>query len=190
MTIIEDSAFVGVRSIASCPVSYQIPEDHRRVVFQPGEAKKITAGELRKLYFKPGGDIILREFLNLDSQELREEFGIPDDVPEYEWTAADVKRLMDSGSIDELKDALEFGPQAIQDAIVDYAIANRIPNSNKRKAIEEMTGIHVDQAIRLREEADAALGVKDEPEPKKTRRVQSKSVASSRRVKKDSNEQA
>lgn len=183
MAELTDSTLINVRSLADCPISYVIEEDHRRVVFRPGETKKIATSELRKLYFKPGGDIMLREYLNIDNQELREEFNIPNDVPEYEWTLQDVAQLMFSGSIDALKDALEFGPQTIKDAIIDYAIVNRISDNNKRKAIEEMTGIKVDQAIRLQEEAEAALGKKVEEPVKKTRRVSTTEAVSGRRVK-------
>lgn len=182
MTTVLDSTLINVRSLADCPVSYQIPEDHRRVVFRPNETKKIAAGELRKLYFKPGGSILLTDYLNIDNAALRAEFNIPNDVPEYEWTLADVDRLMRTGSTDELKDALEFGPEAIRDAIVDYAINNKISDNNKRKAIEEITGIQVDQAIRLHEEAEAALGVTDAPAETKTRRVNATPQTTGRRV--------
>ena len=182
MTTVLDSTLINVRSLADCPVSYQIPEDHRRVVFRPNETKKIAAGELRKLYFKPGGSILLTDYLNIDNAALRAEFNIPNDVPEYEWTLADVDRLMRTGSTDELKDALEFGPEAIRDAIVDYAINNKISDNNKRKAIEEITGIQVDQAIRLHEEAEAALGVTDAPAETKTRRVNTTPQTTGRRV--------
>lgn len=182
MTTVLDSTLIDVRNLYDSSVSYKIPEDHRRVVFRPNETKKIPAGELRKLYFKPGGDILLTHYLNVDSKDLRAEFNIPEGVPEYEWTLKDVERVLKTGSIDELKDALEFGPEAIRDAIVSYAIDNRISDNNKRKAIEEITGIDVDQAIRLHEEADAALGVeKTEPEVK-TRRVNATPAPSGRRV--------
>lgn len=182
MTTVLDSTLINVRNLADSSVSYQIPEDHRRVVFRPNETKKISAGELRKLYFKTGGNVLLTDYLNIDNKALREEFNIPNDVPEYEWTLSDVARIMQSGSIDELKDALEFGPEAIRDALIDYAINERISDNNKRKAIEEITGIHVDQAIRLREEADAALGVDNTPAEKKTRRVSATAPQSGRRV--------
>jgi hypothetical protein len=182
MTTVLDSTLVNVRNLSDTSVSYQIPEDHRRVVFRPNETKKIAAGELRKLYFKPGGQVLLLEYLNIDNQELRYEFNIPGDVPEYEWTLADVDQLMRSGSIDALKDALEFGPEAIREAIIDYAINKKISDNNKRKAIEEMTGVQVDQAIRLHEEAEAALGIEDKPVEQRTRRVSAGTTTSGRRV--------
>lgn len=183
MTTVLDSTLVNVRNLSDTSVSYQIPEDHRRVVFRPNETKKISAGELRKLYFKPGGQVLLLEYLNIDDQNLRQEFNIPGDVPEYEWTLADVNQLMTSGSIDALKDALEFGPEAIREAIIDYAINKRISDNNKRKAIEEMTGVQVDQAIRLHEEAEAALGIdNNKPVEQRTRRVSAGTITSGRRV--------
>lgn len=182
MTTVLDSTLINVRNLYDSSVSYTIPEDHRRVVFRPGETKKIAAGELRKLFFKPGGNTLLLDYLNIDNAALRQEFNIPGDVPEYEWTMADVDRIMKQGSTDELKDALEFGPEAIKEALINYAINKRISDNNKRKAIEEITGINVDQAIRLREEADAALGVKDIEPEQRTRRVSAASTSSGRRV--------
>lgn len=182
MTTVLDSTLIDVRNLYDSNVSYQIAEDHRRVVFRPNEVKKIPASELRKLYFKPGGEVLLTEYLNVGNAALRKEFNIPDNVPEYEWTLSDVARVIKTGSIDELKDALEFGPEAIRDAIVSYAIDNRISDNNKRKAIEEITGINVDQAIRLHEEAAAALGKKEETPVSKTRRVNATSAPSGRRV--------
>lgn len=178
---VSDSTLVNVRNLSGNSVSYQIPEDHRRVVFQPNEVKKIPAGELRKLYFKPGGDIMLVDYLNVDNEELREEFNIPSDVPEYEWTLADVADVINNGDVDVIKDALEFGPQAIRDAIVDYAIKNKIADNNKRKAIEEISGLHVDAAIRLQEQVEASSGVVEE-EPKRSRRRQATATTSGRRV--------
>lgn len=182
--MVKDSTLIAVRNLSDNNVSYQIPEDHRRVVFRANEVKKIPASELRKLYFKPGGEVLLCQYLNIDNAELREEFNIPSDVPEYEWTLQDVARIVEQGSLDEIKDALEFGPQAIQDAIVDYAIKNKVSDSNKRKAIEEITGLHIDQAIRLQEEAEASLGASEQTAtPKRTRRTQtSNGSAGGRRV--------
>lgn len=182
MTAVLDSTLINVRNLSDTSVSYQIPEDHRRVVFRANETKKIAAGELRKLYFKPGGEVLLKEYLNIDNAALRQEFNIPGDVPEYEWTLADVDKLMRTGSIDAIKDALEFGPEAIKDAIIDYAINNRISDNNKRKAIEEITGIQVDQAIRLHEEAEVALGIDNKPVEQRTRRVSAAPATSGRRV--------
>lgn len=182
MSEVLDSTLITVRNLTNCSVSYKIPEDNRRVVFRTNESKKITAGELRKLYFKPGGESMLRNYLWIDNKALRAEFNIPNNVPEYEWTLADVARIVEQGSNDEIMDALEFGPKGIADAIVDYAIKNKIADSNKRKAIQEITGINVDQAIHLREEADAALGLNNVETEVRTRRVSPAPAASGRRV--------
>lgn len=183
MSNVLDSTLIAVRNLTDCSVSYQIPEDNRRVVFRKNEIKKISAGELRKLYFKPGGDSLLRNYLWIDNMELRKEFNIPNDVPEYEWTLQDVAKVVNEGSIDELMDALEFGPTGIAMAIVDYAIENRIADSNKRKAIQEITGMDVDQAIRLHEAAEAALGIDGSADATpRTRRVTTQPKTSGRRV--------
>ena len=54
-----------------------------------------------------------------------------------------------NGSLDALKDALEFGPEGIKQLIIDRAVELRLPDNNKLAAIQEFTGRDVGRMIRL-----------------------------------------
>jgi len=86
-----------------------------------------------------------------------------------------------SAPMDVLLDALEFGPQGIQDLLVDRAVELKIPDANRRKAIQEMTGVDVNNMINFKEQIDAASPAAAEAPHTRRRAAQSVSV-SGRRV--------
>ena len=53
---------------------------------------------------------------------------------EYSWTQQDVDNVLLTGSLDALKDALEFGPEGIRQLIVDRAVELHVPDNNKLAA--------------------------------------------------------
>ena len=67
--------------------------------------------------------------------------------PEYFMTEADVINMLQNGSVDELKDALDFAPTGVVQIIKDQAVALPIYDMRKRQAILEMTGFDVTSAI-------------------------------------------
>ena len=60
-------------------VGYSIPEMNIRRLFQKGEIKEITMEELRKLSYRPGGQVILNECLIVHNEEALKELN-----PDYE----------------------------------------------------------------------------------------------------------
>ena len=84
MAIINDTTLIPVRNMVNHRVVYTIPEEHRRVVFEPFQERKITAGELRALNYTVGGSILLRNYLCVKSNDMRTEFNIPRDQIEYD----------------------------------------------------------------------------------------------------------
>ena len=110
--------------------------------------------ELRILNFTTGGAVLIRDFLNIGNQELRQEFGLDPDQIEYDWTQADVDRVLTTGSMEELEDALDFAPEGIVDMIKSRAVALRIPDMNKRNAIYKKTGADINMQIQYAEKAD------------------------------------
>lgn len=124
MTIVNDGTLVPVRNMVDHKVVYVIPELNRRVVFEPFQEKKILAGELRTLNYSVGGEVLIHNYLCVKSKDLRTEFNIPSDMVEYDWTLKDIHRVLEdlNNPIDELKDALDFGPEGIRELIVDCAV--------------------------------------------------------------------
>ena len=61
--MLEDKTIITVTNRNNGSTGYSIPEMNglkRR--FAPGESKKITMDELRKLSYKPGGDYLLKNY--------------------------------------------------------------------------------------------------------------------------------
>ncbi len=84
MAIINDTTLVPVRNMVNHKVVYVIPEEHRRVVFEPFQQRQIRAGELRALNYTMGGNVLLHNYLCVKSSDMREEFNIPQDQVEYD----------------------------------------------------------------------------------------------------------
>lgn len=174
-----DAKYVQVQNLSSGSVVYSIPEDHVRRVFSSGETKNVTANELRKLYFQPGGASLIHDFLSVKDKDLALELGVSEDSfdHEYGWTVQDVQDVLLNGSLDTLHDALDFAPEGIVDLIVDKAIELRIPDVNKRELIQSVTGKNINSMIATQIALEEALGVDDADKQPKQRRVNNQPTA-------------
>jgi len=180
--MLQDKDIVEVRNLVDHMVVYKIDELNRRVVFNPFETKKVQVDELRRLNYQHGGRILLHNYLCIKDQELRQEFGVDPSMVEYDWTLRDVDAALTSRPMDELMDALEFGPDGIKELLIDRAVQLRIPDTNRRKAIQDITGVDINNMIQLKEQLEA-----DNPaaaEAPHTRRVETQTLSSGRRVRK------
>ena len=102
-----------------------------------------------------GGRVLLEECLSVKNAELAKEFGISDDLlaHEYNWTEKDVEAILIYGSLDALKDALDFAPEGIVDMIVSKAVQMKLNDVAKREAITEATGRNITSMINLVEQS-------------------------------------
>ena len=95
-------------------VAYTIDELHLKRRFLQNESKQIEMGELRKLSWTPGGKVLLEQCLVIKNDNaIKELLGSVE--PEYNYTEAEVKNLLINGSLDELKDAIDFAPAGVID---------------------------------------------------------------------------
>lgn len=175
--MIRDDKLIPVQNLTASTVSYIIPETNNVRRFSGQQLRKdITAGELRSLYGTKGGRVLIEDYLGIKDRELAQEFNISTDVfdHEYSWTQKEVDEVLQTGSLDALKDALEFGPEGIKQLIIDRAIELRIPDNNKLAAIQEFTGRDVGNMIRLDTELEDP---KEETSSRGTRRVVSNTGA-------------
>lgn len=145
--MLDDSFIVEVVNRSDCNSGYILEDGNIHRSFTPGEMKKITMGELRALSYSPGGDALLREFLQIKNAEAIEEL-LGSVEPEYNYTPNDVKRVMLSGTMDEFLDMLDFAPDGIREMIKDFAVKLELNDVRKREAIFEKYGFNVDNAIR------------------------------------------
>lgn len=184
MTLLDEDK-VKVQNLTDSKVAYMAPETNVLREFEGQQTRDIPAGELRMLYSTKGGKTLIEDYLSVKSPELAKEFNISDDSfeHEYNWTTKDVDTVLQYGSLDALKDALEFGPEGIKDLIVDRAVQLKTPDNNKLSAIKEFTGRDVAKMIELDTRLDTS---ETEESGTRSRRVSSKidAPASERRVNK------
>ena len=67
--------------------------------------------------------------------------------PEYFYTEAEVKELLTKGTLDQLKDCLDFAPEGVIELIKKIAVEIELPDTLKRAAITKRTGFNIDNAI-------------------------------------------
>ena len=126
---------------------YKIPELGVRRSFQPGEVKQISAEELEKLTYRPGGMAILSNFLQIQSMEGLQRVGL-NPQPEYHMSEQDIAKMMVSGSLDEFLDCLDFAPPGVIDLIKKLSVSLPLGDINKRRALKEKTGFDCDAALK------------------------------------------
>lgn len=179
--LISDDTLVPIRSIVNCQTGYILPSSGRSRRLMPDVTMRVTAGELRELFFSPGGSILLQNYINVGNKSLAAEFGVPYDAIEYDWTEADVKKCLLKDDIDVLLDALDFAPQGIIETLKDAAIKLEINDRAKIKAISDKTGVDIDAAIKNNHAYDNGdTNVADKP---RQRRVRQDAEPRKRRVK-------
>lgn len=126
---------------------YKIPELGIRRSFQPGEVKQISAEELEKLTYRPGGMAMLSNFLQIQSIEGLQRVGL-NPQPEYHMSEQDIAKMMVTGSLDEFLDCLDFAPPGVIDLIKKLSVSLPLGDISKRKALKEKTGFDCDAALK------------------------------------------
>lgn len=140
-------------------VCYAVPEiGVKSRDFQPGETKKITYAELEGLSYLPGGDVIIREYLQIKDPEVKEAL-VGETEPEYNMTAEDVKNLILNGSHDEWLDALDFAPEGVIDLMKTLSVELPLTDTRKMEAFQKKTGLNLKRMIEAKreEEEEAAM---------------------------------
>ena len=150
--MLDKDILVKVTNRDNGSVGYVIPDLnnlHRN--FQSGETKEVTMNELRKLSYIPGGEEILRNYLIIHNEDAVKEL-LNQVEPEYYYTEADVKNLLLNGSLDALRDCLDFAPTGTIDLVKKCAVELKLNDIAKREAILKSTGFNVSSAIEINEE--------------------------------------
>lgn len=171
MAGLKDNAMVKVRNLADHMVGFVLPDEHKRITFQPNEEKSVRVGDLRSLNYSSAGSVLMREYLAVADKALAEEFGVSADSfdNEYSWTVEDVDRVLQEGSIEELLDALDYAPSGVIDTIKDRAIELEINDVAKRSAITSKTGFDITATIENRHKEGADAEPKKATTPRRRR---------------------
>ena len=172
----------AVTNRSSGMVIYNIPEMHIRRVFYTGETKEVDPAELKALSNQPGGRELIYGYLLIKDPKVAKEVMNIDLNNEVEYNMSDnqVKAWLNTCSLDEFKDALDFAPAGVKDLMKKYAIELPLNDVAKREAMKDQLGFDVDAAIAIKKEAETPEKGEIKPESAPTtRRVDT----SSRRVK-------
>ena len=137
---------VSVKNRSAGRVVYRIPEHGIRREFNANEVKQIPYEELVWLSYRPGGRNLMTNMLQIQEIKATENLNIHTE-PEYFMSEDDVVNMLLNGSVDELKDALDFAPKGVIQIIKDKAVELPLYDMRKRQAILEMTGFDVTSAI-------------------------------------------
>ena len=153
--MLTNDTIVKVTNRSNSQVGYSIPEMHITRYFAKNETKQLTVQEIRALSQENGGRALLKHHLVLDNEALANEliYGIE---PEYFYTEKDIVELLEHGSLEQLLDALDFGPQGVHDLIKAKAVELEVPDIRKRNAILEKTGFNVTSVIENNKQSDTA----------------------------------
>lgn len=173
-----------VKNRSAGVVIYKIPEDNIRREFMPGETKAIPMVELEKLSYQPGGQMMMDNFLQIQSIEAQQELNIHVE-PEYNYSEQDIVRIMQTGSLDEFLDMLDFAPTGVMDLVRQFAISLPLNDIEKRRALKNKTGFDVNAALthveeEKQEDAEAGITKADSPQ----RRVKPANTTTRRVIKK------
>ena len=138
-------------------VHYSVPEvGIKSRDFQPGETKRIGYAELEGLSYLPGGIELIRDYLLVKDEKVREEF-IGHVEPEYNMTAEQVKELILHGSQDEWLDCLDFAPEGVIDLIKELSVSIPLTDTRKMDAFLEKKGTNLARMIQAKKEEEAEL---------------------------------
>ena len=131
-------------------VGYDVPDLGVHRNFYPGESKDITFDELQKLSFAPGGRTILNEFLEIKDEGIVARLFNKTSQPEYHYSKEDIKKLMQTGTLDQFLDCLDFAPESVREIIKDMAVELPLNDVAKRNAVQEKLGFDVTRAIEIK----------------------------------------
>lgn len=166
--MIDNNTLILVRNRNNGSTGYTLPDRNLWRSFAPGETKKIPFEELQQLQYQPGGDYTLKNLLVIENKEALDMLNIQVE-PEYNYTEADIRQVLLSGTIEQLEDFLDFAPEGAIELCKDIAVKEEIPDIRKRDIISKVTGFNINNAINVNHIMSAED--KKAQEEKKERRV-------------------
>lgn len=172
--MIKDDTLINVRNRNNGTTGYTLADGAKETrLWAENEVKKITFAELKRVSYLPGGAELLRDYLVIEDPAAIEALNVGIDIqeqPEYLYTENEIRDLLFNGSLDELKDFLDFSPDGGIEIAKQIAVNEELPDMRKRKIISEATGFNINTAIEINDMMKDN-GVAEDAAPKKQRRV-------------------
>ena len=166
VTELKDTDKVIIRNLVGHPVIIKTPMSHKRFELPAHGRMEVTVGDVRECSYHQGCRNMFRDYVQICNAELAREFGIEEDIVEYNWGDKEIVEALTTSDINVLLDALDFAPDGIKEAILDKAVELEIPDMRRRDAISEILGVNVTNKI---ENARKAR-VSTESTPKQSKR--------------------
>ena len=180
--MIKDDTLINVRNRNNGTTGYTLADGAKETrLWAENEIKKITFAELKRVSYLPGGTELLRDYLVIEDPAAIEALNVGIDIqeqPEYLYTENEIRDLLFNGSLDELKDFLDFSPDGGIEIAKQIAVNEELPDMRKRKIISEATGFNINTAIEINDMMKDS-GVAEDAAPKKQRRVAKETEAAS-----------
>ena len=164
---VDGDTFVTVENMTSNRCGYVLDDGTKRRFGANGKLS-IKAEELRRLVYEHG-PYMVQNVLRVKNNALAHEFGVPEDMIEYNWTEEDIVKALTTDSIAVLLDALDFGPEGVKDELASKAVELEITDGSRAQAIQEATGMDVLAQIRNKHAYDEAEDDAAEEKPKQRR---------------------
>lgn len=143
-------------------VVYAVPEMGIRRQFQPREVKNIKFGELESLSYQQGGKALLYHFLMIEDEDALRELINGEAEPEYWLTENQIPGWLNTCSLAQFVDALNFAPEGVKDLIKKYSVSVPLNDVTKRQKVLEILEFNVDAAVK-NEKADKEGETKEAP---------------------------
>ena len=172
--MIKDDTLINVRNRNNGTTGYTLADGAKETrLWAENEIKKITFAELKRVSYLPGGAELLRDYLVIEDPAAIEALNVGIDIqeqPEYLYTENEIRDLLFNGSLDELKDFLDFSPDGGIEIAKQIAVNEELPDMRKRKIISEATGFNINTAIEINDMMKDN-SIAEDAAPKKQRRV-------------------
>lgn len=175
---------VKVMNRSGGKVTYRIPDRGIRRELMPGQTIRVSKDEVEALSYTGGGLDLIRNYLLVDDSETLEELNVHTE-PEYYMDAKQVVQLLQTGSLDQFLDTLDFAPDGVLDMIKDLAVELPLNDVAKRDALKnhKRTQFDVEEAIKSQRPDKEDAVATEEPKPQRrvaaktpTRRVAAKTT--------------
>lgn len=147
----DEKKIVLVTNRSGGSVGYSVPEMMARRQFSPNETKKIPYEELVQLSYQPGGRALIYHYLLVQDEPTLREVINGTEEPEYWLTNDKIPGWINTCSLDQFVDALNFAPEGVKELIKSYAVSLPLNDVNKRENIREILDFDVDAAVKAKE---------------------------------------
>lgn len=138
---------IKVTNRSNGTVILKVQDRHFRAELNPKETRVLNYGDILDVAAQPGGRNLIYNFLLIqDAEALRQGLNVKEE-PEYWLTEEKIPSWMNTCSLDEFKDALQFAPQGVLDLIKKYAVSQPLNDMAKRIAIKDALQFDVTLAI-------------------------------------------